>query len=89
VDRHDRRVIEARLDLRLAEEPRGRRVRPRSAAHPLERHAATDLPITRERHLTHPAASEDLGQLVSLRRPPELIAVNLVGAIGLAQRRIL
>jgi hypothetical protein len=60
---HDRRVVEPRLNLRLAPEPRDR-IRRQLAAHPLDRGRPPDPQIRGEQDLAHAAAPEDLAQLV-------------------------
>ena len=62
---HDRRVLQARLDLRLAQEPRDRVGRRRLAAHPLDRDVAADLVVMAEHDLAHAADAELLAQLVA------------------------
>src|SRR5580704_16924927 len=63
VDRHDRGMVEARLDLCLADEPRDGFGARRLAAHPLERDLALDPVIVRRDDLAHPAATEELAEL--------------------------
>jgi hypothetical protein len=65
VDGHDRRVLEAALHLRLAHEPRQLFLRRLLAAHPLERHLATDAIVEREQHLAHPALPERVADRIA------------------------
>ena len=70
VDRHDRRVIEPRLDPRLAQEPRDRARA--SASRCACRLIATSRPIRwscARDHLAHAAAADQLAELVAGRRP--------------------
>ena len=66
VDRHDRGVIEAALDARLAEEPAHREFRGVAFAHALDRDLASDLNVPGREHLALAALADRLAELVAL-----------------------
>ena len=65
VDRHDRGMVEARLDPRLAQEPRDRLARRRLGAHALDRDSPPEPRVARAQHLSHPAAPDHLADRVT------------------------
>ena len=66
VDRDDRRMIEAALHARFAEEPRHRVVRRMRRVHPLDRDLAPDLFVDREQDVAHATFSDQLAEPVPL-----------------------